>query len=118
MLATLAEARVPDSVRCETVTHIMNMEQRGFLRTTLRVPPHLSVFRHNPLRNKLLFFGTLAAQAVHIGAMYTPGLREVLGVQPVSLAHWSELLALALVMLLAMEAHKRLRYRSPGRSVS
>jgi magnesium-transporting ATPase (P-type) len=78
----------------------------------------LSVFRHNPLRNKLLFFGTLAAQAVHIGAMYTPGLREVLGVQPVSLAHWSELLALALVMLLAMEAHKRLRCRSPGRSVS
>jgi len=303
MLATLAEARVPDSVRCETVTHIMNMEQRGFLRTTLRVPPHmldagavlqamgssahglteqdvrerlrqhgpnalprgrpstaiqiflhqygnvrkvifllistgaaeivlfvlalasnvplplvavqllwlnlvtngiqdvalafepaeggelarpprpprervfnglmiervalsavvigglafgayqwmlgrgyaveearngtlllmvlfenvqafnsrsetLSVFRHNPLRNKLLFFGTLAAQAAHIGAMYTLGLREVLGVQPVSLAHWSELLALALAMLLAMEAHKRLRCRSSGRSVS
>ena len=32
----------------------------------------LSVFRHNPLRNKLLLGGTIIAQLVHIGAMYTP----------------------------------------------
>ena len=70
-----------------------------------------SVFRHDPMRNRLLLFGTLAAQLIHIGAMYTPGLREVLGVQPVSLAHWAELLALALTLLLAMEAYKRLRRR-------
>ena len=69
----------------------------------------LSVFAHSLLRNKLLFFGTLAAQAIHIGAMYTPGLSTVLGVRPVSLRSWLELLALALVMLVAMEAHKRLR---------
>ena len=75
-----------------------------------------SVFAHNPLRNKLLFFGTLAAQAVHIGAMYTPGLATVLGVQPVSLRSWLELLALALVMLVAMEAHKRLRRAQTGLS--
>ena len=68
----------------------------------------LPVLRHNPMRNKLLFFGTLAAQLVHIGAMYTPGLAEVLGVRPVSFGLWLELLALALVMLVAMEAHKRL----------
>jgi len=69
----------------------------------------LSVLGHNPLRNKLLLFGTIAAQLVHIGAMYTPGLREVLGVQPVPLEHWAELLALALVMLIAMELHKAYR---------
>jgi len=69
----------------------------------------LSVLGHNPLRNKLLLFGTLAAQLVHIGAMYTPGLREVLGVQPVPMQHWAELLALALVMLVAMELHKAYR---------
>ncbi|OGA57160.1 MAG: ATPase [Betaproteobacteria bacterium RIFCSPLOWO2_12_FULL_65_14] len=73
----------------------------------------LPVLRHNPMRNKLLFFGTLAAQLVHIGAMYTPGLAEVLGVRPVSFGLWLELLALALVMLVAMEAHKRLRRRRP-----
>jgi Ca2+-transporting ATPase len=66
----------------------------------------LSVFRHSPLRNKLLLFGALAAQLVHIGAMYTPGLREVLGVQPISLAHWMELLTIALAILVAMEVHK------------
>ena len=69
----------------------------------------LSVFRHNPLRNKLLLFGTLTAQLVHIGAMYTPGLRAVLGVQPVSAAHWMELLGIALAILAAMEVHKLLR---------
>jgi calcium-translocating P-type ATPase len=66
----------------------------------------LSVFRHHPLRNKLLLFGTVAAQLVHIGAMYTPGLREVLGVSPVSAAHWLELLAIATAILAAMELHK------------
>jgi magnesium-transporting ATPase (P-type) len=68
-----------------------------------------SVFRHSPLRNPFLLFGTAAAQLVHIGAMYTPGLRDVLGIQPVSLQHWLELLWLALSVLVAMELHKWLR---------
>jgi magnesium-transporting ATPase (P-type) len=66
----------------------------------------LSVFRHAPTGNRFLLFGTLAAQLVHIGAMYTPGLREVLGVSPVSAAHWLELLAIATAILAAMELHK------------
>jgi P-type Ca2+ transporter type 2C len=72
----------------------------------------LSVFGHNPLRNKLLLFGTLAAQLVHIGAMFTPGLREVLGLHPVAVLDWAVLLALALVLLLAMELHKAYRRRA------
>jgi len=67
----------------------------------------LSVLRHNPMRNKLLFYGTIAAQLVHIGALYAPGLSGLLAVRPVSLELWLELLALALVLLFAMEAHKR-----------
>ncbi|MDF1553714.1 MAG: HAD-IC family P-type ATPase [Deferrisomatales bacterium] len=66
----------------------------------------LSVFRHNPLRNRLLLFGTLAAQLVHIGALYTPGLNTVLGLFPVSLALWANLLVMALVLLAVMELHK------------
>ena len=65
-----------------------------------------SALDHNPLRNPLLFFGTLGAQLIHIGAMYTPGLREVLGVQPIALAEWAELLLLALALLAVMEMHK------------
>jgi magnesium-transporting ATPase (P-type) len=71
-----------------------------------------SALGHNPLRNPLLFFGTLAAQLVHIGAMYTPGLRDVLAVRPISLASWTELLVLALMLLVAMEAHKMWRRRA------
>jgi len=66
----------------------------------------LSVFRHSPMRNPFLLIGTAAAQLVHIGAMYTPWLSDVLRIQPVSPAHWSELLGIALVILVVMELHK------------
>ena len=69
----------------------------------------LSVFRHNLLRNKILLLGTVAAQLIHIGAMYTPGLRDVLEIQPISFQHWFDLLAVAFSILLAMEIYKRLR---------
>lgn len=69
----------------------------------------LSAFRHNLMRNPVLLFGTAVAQLVHIGAMYTPGLREVLQVEPVSMEQWLNLLGIALLLLLVMEAHKAVR---------
>lgn len=69
-----------------------------------------SVFLHNPLLNPVLLFGTVAAQLVHIGAMYTPMLSEVLHIQPVSLQHWFELLVMAFTVLVAMELHKVVRW--------
>ena len=71
----------------------------------------LSLFRHNPLRNPLLVFGTLAAQLIHIGAMYTPWISEVLDIQPITPQHWMELLGMALTVLVAMELHKTIRRR-------
>ena len=71
----------------------------------------LSLFRHNPLRNPLLLFGTLAAQLIHIGAMYTPWISEVLDIQPITPQHWLELLGMALTVLVAMELHKTIRRR-------
>ena len=70
-----------------------------------------SVFRHNPLRNPILLFGTAAAQLLHIGAMYTPWISDVLRIQPVSPQHWLELLGMALTVLVAMELHKAVRRR-------
>ena len=70
-----------------------------------------SALTHNPLRNPLLLFGTLIAQLIHIGAMYAPGLSDVLRIHPVSLGHWLELLGLALVVLVIMEMHKAVRRR-------
>lgn len=69
----------------------------------------LSVLRHNPLRNKLLLGGTLVAQLVHIGAMYTPWLGEVLGASPVTLQQWFTLFMLALSVMVVMELHKWIR---------
>ena len=78
----------------------------------------LSLLRHSLLRNKLLLVGTIIAQAVHIGAMYTPGLSTVLGVEPVSIGEWAELLAMALTLLLAMELHKVLVRRRDAVALS
>jgi len=70
-----------------------------------------SAFAHSPLRNPLLLIGTLVAQLVHIGAMYTPWISDVLHIQPVSLGHWGELLLMAVSVLLVMELHKLWRRR-------
>jgi len=66
----------------------------------------LSAFRHNPLRNPFLLVGTLAAQLIHILAMYTPGISDILRIAPVSLLDWSELLLVAFSALVVMELHK------------
>ncbi|HCQ64066.1 MAG TPA: ATPase [Rhodobacteraceae bacterium] len=68
-----------------------------------------SAFRQSLMRNRLLVIGTLFAQAIHIGAMFTPWISEVLHIQPVSLRHWATLLAMALTILVAMELHKLVR---------
>ena len=71
----------------------------------------LSIFRHSPLRNMLLLVGTVIAQLVHVGAMYTPWLGNVLGASPVSFEQWLTLLGLALSVMLVMELHKWIRAR-------
>jgi len=68
-----------------------------------------SVFRLSPLKNPILLIGTVIAQLVHIGALYTPGLREVLRVQPVTLGEWGMLLVIALSLFGIMEGYKALR---------
>jgi len=75
--------------------HVMNC--RSETRSTLS---------HNPLRNPLLLFGTLAAQLIHIGAMYTPLMQDVLQIQPISFENWLKLLGIALILLIVTEAHK------------
>ncbi len=72
-----------------------------------------SAFQHSPMKNRLLLFGTLAAQLIHIAALYTPGLNTILGTSPVSFELWLQLLGLALILLLVMECHKFFRRRNP-----
>jgi len=70
-----------------------------------------SAFTLNPLRNPILLIGTMMAQLIHIAAMYTPGLRDVLGVSPVTLGEWMPLLGMALSVLVVIEIYKLIRGR-------
>jgi len=78
----------------------------------------LSAFTQNLFRNSFLLFGTIAAQLLHIGAMYTPGLKDVLDVHPVSLQSWFSLLLLALILLVAVEFHKAIKKWRPGNNAA
>ncbi|MFQ5509550.1 MAG: cation-translocating P-type ATPase [Leptospirillia bacterium] len=74
-----------------------------------------SAFRHSPLKNPLLLFGTLAAQLIHISAMYAPPVQSVLGVAPVTFGEWLKLLGIALTLFVAVELQKSyLRRRRRG----
>ena len=66
----------------------------------------VSIFKQYFLGNKFLLFGMLAAQGIHIMAMYTPGLSELLELSPVSLQQWSGLLGIALLLIVVDELHK------------
>ena len=70
-----------------------------------------SLFKMNPFKNKLLLFSVLAAQVLHIGAIYTPGLNDVLGLAPISLQQWGAMLAVALTLVLVNEGYKVWRRR-------
>ncbi len=68
-----------------------------------------SLLRLSPLRNPILLVGVILAQLVHLGVMYTPGLREVLHMKPVSLELWLGLLGISLSLFVVMELDKLLR---------
>lgn len=69
---------------------------------------HKSVFRHSLLTNPLLLVGVLAAQGLHIAAMYLPGISSVLSIAPVTIHEWGMLLLVASSLLVVMELGKLL----------
>lgn len=70
---------------------------------------YLSAFRVPISRNYFLIAGVVAAQGVHILALYVPFLRDVLQLQPVSPVEWLSLLALASLVVVVMEVEKAVR---------
>ncbi|MEQ8698382.1 MAG: HAD-IC family P-type ATPase, partial [Bauldia litoralis] len=75
-----------------------------------------SIFRIRFFANPFLVLAVPLAQAVHIGATYTPGLSDVLSLQPVSLQNWLTLLGVALLLLVIEEGHKALLRREERRN--
>ena len=73
----------------------------------------ISIFRLSPLRNPVLFAGTLGALTVHGLALYTPFLSDILRIAPLSPSEWLLLLGMALPVIAVMELHKAWRVRWP-----
>jgi len=73
-----------------------------------------SALARSPLRNPLLFYGSVAALAIHIGALYFPPTQYVLRVEPLPLEAWIRMVAVAATVIIAVELHKLLvRTRGP-----
>ncbi len=70
-----------------------------------------SVFRISLFSNPFLIGGMLAAQAIHIIAMHTPGLSTLLDIEPVSFSTWGTLLGIALILIVVDELHKLMKHR-------
>ena len=68
-----------------------------------------SIFRIPFAANPLLVLAVIGAQAIHIGAMYTPGLSHVLELNPIDFRSWIEVAVVALSLLAVSELYKWLR---------
>lgn len=75
----------------------------------------ISVFRVPLSRNWLLVGGVAVAQGIHILSMNIPLMQRVLGLQPVTPAHWLNLILMALVLVLVMELFKWLKAKGAPR---
>ncbi len=69
----------------------------------------ISAFAKNPFANRFLLVGTLAALAIHTAALYLPFTQFALGLEPISLRAWLEIVVLSLSVIVAVELHKLVR---------
>jgi magnesium-transporting ATPase (P-type) len=65
-----------------------------------------SVFQVPIRNNYYLILGILGAQGIHILAMYTPVLQDILMIEPVSLVQWVSMLMVSITLLVAIELYK------------
>jgi Ca2+-transporting ATPase len=74
-----------------------------------------SIFHSGPLsQNKPLIAAVLSGLALAVGAFLVPSIRNLLGIVPLSLLQWGQVLGVALLLLLVVEVGKWIsnyRYR-------
>ncbi|MCC6222472.1 MAG: HAD-IC family P-type ATPase [Thermoleophilia bacterium] len=75
---------------------------------------HLSAFAKSPFSNRLLFAGTAAAVALHVGAMHFGPAQYVLRVEPLDVSTWLKMVGVSASVLVAVELHKLLRGPRPA----
>ncbi|MDG4797349.1 HAD-IC family P-type ATPase [Micromonospora sp. WMMD1082] len=72
-----------------------------------------SLLRMSPFSNRFLFLATAGALTLHVVALYLPPTRYMLRVEPLRPGTWAVIVAVALSIVVAVEAHKALRRRWP-----
>jgi magnesium-transporting ATPase (P-type) len=75
---------------------------------------HRGVWRLNPLHNPFLLVAQAGALAVHVAALHTPFLQDVLRVAPIDGRTWLAIIGAAVVVLVISELHKW--WRAPDHS--
>jgi magnesium-transporting ATPase (P-type) len=65
-----------------------------------------SIFSLSFKKNNVVLLSIILAQIVHVAATYTPGLSDVLKLEPITLKEWLILLPLASIILIGMEIYK------------
>jgi len=70
-----------------------------------------SIFRVPLKNNYYLIAGILAAQGIHVAAMMTPAMQDLLRIGPVGPGTWAALLALASILVVGVEVFKWARPR-------
>lgn len=73
-----------------------------------------SIFSLSFKKNNTVIISIILAQLVHIAASYTPGLRDILQLEPITLKEWLFLIPLASLILFAMEIYKYILRRKAG----
>jgi Ca2+-transporting ATPase len=70
---------------------------------------YVSVFKRSPFSNTFLFVATAAALLIHVGALYFPPAQLVLRIEPIEMAAWGRIVAVAATIVVAIEVHKIVR---------
>ncbi|UJW73649.1 cation-translocating P-type ATPase [Rhizobium sp. SL42] len=70
-----------------------------------------SVFGQSPFTNPYLLLGIIGSQALHLAAMYLPGLSDVLGIAPIAATDWLLLFGISLLVLAVSEMDKAFECR-------
>ncbi|MFC1659342.1 cation-translocating P-type ATPase [Pseudomonadota bacterium] len=68
-----------------------------------------SLVKQSIKNNPYVIIGTLAAMGAHILATYTPGLRDILKIHPISFYEWLAVLLISLSLIVVMELEKLMR---------
>lgn len=75
-----------------------------------------SIFSVDILRNRFLLLSVLAAQTIHISAMYVPWLSRTLGLSPITPLEWGLSMLIASSLVLVTEVDKFVSRRRRDRS--